>query len=151
MASSPLGSHSYDPGFPPTGVVWITSVPPGAIQVDLKSGTASLVATNISTVFDAFTVGNSLDPTHPLGQPVPSTINSLEIEWSGAIRQGSFSNPPNTVAGIFVETSAQIAVETTTPPGDGKNGFHFVSDPLGTSGARFAQICHEKNGVFFPA
>jgi len=142
-----LGPHSYDPGISPTGVFWATEIPEDSIEVHLGKGKASLHATDIS-VFDAFTIPNSLNPTHPLGR-IPSTINSLDLEWSGVTRTLEFSVDANTFAGYFLENSATIEVTATTPPGLGGNGFKFVSDPASTTISHFAQIAHDQNGVFF--
>ena len=114
----------------------------------LGKGAASLHVTDIS-VFDAFTIPNSLNPLHPLGR-VLATINSLDIEWSGVTRRLQFSDEANTFAGFFLENSATIEVSVTTPPSPGRHGFSFVSDPASTTRTNFAQVAHDHNGSFFP-
>lgn len=143
-----MGPHSYDPGVAPNGVFWTTPIPEDSIEVHLGAGRASLHATNIP-VFDAFTVPNSLNPAHPLGR-VPSTINSLDLEWSNVTRRVEFSDPVNQFAGLFLEDSATIEVTATTPASLGHHGFHFVSNPGATSVSLVAQIGHDHNGSFFP-
>jgi len=143
-----LGPHSYDPGVSPNGVFWATAIPEDSVEVHLGKGAASLHVTDIS-VFDAFTIPNSLNPLHPLGR-VPATINSLDIEWSGVTRRLQFSDEANTFAGFFLENSATIEVSVTTPPSPGRHGFSFVSDPASTSIRNFAQVAHDHNGSFFP-
>jgi hypothetical protein len=61
-----LGSHAYDPGISPTGVFWTTPIPEHSVKLNLEKGTASLHLTNV-TVFDFFTVPNSIDPVHLQG------------------------------------------------------------------------------------
>ena len=109
---------------------------------------------NICTVFDAFTVENSLDVAHPLGL-VGALIKSLRIEWSGITASFSpFSSTAEKFAGDFFQTSATIAVTTTTPATEPpftptpQDGFRFVSDPT-TTVTHFAQIGKERNGSFF--
>jgi len=142
-----LGFHSYDPGISQTGVVWSTPIPDGSIHVDLRRGEAVLHAHDIC-VLDAFTVPNSLDQSHPLGNPVAAEFDSLKIRWAGISRRVSFSSPAEKYAGEFVENSATIEVEATTLLSTG-HGFRFDSDPAHTTVSHFAQIGQEHNGVFF--
>ena len=139
--------HSYDPGISPTLAFWVLPVPEGAVNSNLDAGTAELHVNNICSVFDAFTVANSLTPTHPLGNIVSAVIESLELTWSGVMRKViGFSDPENQFSGSFFETSASIQVTVITKKSTG-HGFRFVSSA--TTAVNFAQIGREKNGVFF--
>lgn len=139
--------HSYDPGISPTLVVWTTPIPEGGARIDLDAGTAELHVRNICSVFDAFTVANSLTPTHPLGNIVSAVFDSLDLRWSGVTRRIiGFGDPVNQFSGDFVETSATIEVTATTTKSTG-HGFRFVS--AATTTVNFAQIGRETNGVFF--
>jgi hypothetical protein len=158
-----LGLHSWDAGVSPTSVPWVARVPEGSAHIDLDDGTASLHIRNIC-VFDAFTVPNSLDPARPLGNLVKGIVNSLDIEWKSIARRvTNFSDSANCFRGDFVENTATIAVTATTPPnvstqpnpsGPGcvtkkLDGFRFVSGPASGNVSEFAQIGHERNGIFF--
>ncbi len=145
---SPLGVHSYDPGFMAGSLVfWGTPYPVGAGKVDIDGGTAELRVHNICSVFDVFTVPNSFDPTHAKGI-FSAIINSMKIEWSGVTRSVlGFSDATNKFRGDFFECTATIAVSATTPKDTG-HGFHFESDPA-TTHTNFAQFGKEHNGVFF--
>ena len=113
----------------------------------MDDGTAELHVRNVCSVFDAFTVANSLNPTHPVGNIVSAVIDSLDLRWSGVTRRISgFNDPVNQFSGDFVETSATIDVTVTTPKSTG-HGFRFVSSA--TTTVNFAQIGRETNGVFF--
>ena len=102
---------------------------------------------NICSVFDAFAVSNSLDPTHPLGNVVSAVIDSLDMRWSGVTRSiPGFSDPVNQFSGDFFETSASINVTATTKKSTG-HGFRFVSSA--TTKVNFAQIGRETNGAYF--
>lgn len=105
-------------------------------------------ANNICSVFDAFTVPNSLNPARPMGF-ASGMINSVDIEWGNVIQSFTgFSNPVQKFAGDFFQVSrVTIAVTATTPISTG-HGFQFVSDPASTI-VHFAQIGMERNGVFF--
>ncbi len=143
----PLGPHSYDPGVARNGVMWATAIPNGAVDFEFGEGEASLSLRNVS-VFDAFTVPNSLDPSRPAGgPPVSARIDSLEMRWSGVTRTTSFAStdPQEHFAGSFKETGATITVAVTTPARTG-HGFRFVSDPASTSSSNFAQIGKERSG-----
>jgi hypothetical protein len=142
-----LGFHSYDPGISPTLVVWTIPIPEGSARIDLDGGTADLHVRNICSVFDVFTVENSLTATRPLGNIVSAVIESLDIQWSGVTRSiVGFRDPVNRFSGDFFETSASIQVTVTTEPSTG-HGFRFVSSA--TTKVDFAQFGRERNGVFF--
>jgi len=158
-----LGLHSWDAGVSPTSVAWVAQIPEGSVHVNLDNGSASLHASNIC-VFDAFTVGNSLNTARPLGNLVKGVINSLHIEWSGVSRRVSgFSDSANCFRGDFVENTATISVTATTPRnvstqpnpnGQGcvtkdLHGFRFVSGPARMNVSDVAQIGSESNGIFF--
>ena len=147
-----MGPHSYDPGTAPSFLLWTIEVPEGSVHVDLDSGEATLHLKNLCSLFDAFTVANSLNPLHPMGL-VTSAMKSLRIEWSGIKRVRSFTNH-STFRGDFVETSARIELSinspATKPPftPTPQDGFEFEADPA-TTVTNFAQIGHENNGTMF--
>lgn len=127
--------------------MWSSRIPKGGASVDLDGGTAELHVRNICSVFDAFAVSNSLNPTHPLGNIVSAVIDSVDMHWSGVTRGiPGFSDPANRFSGDFFETSATISVTATTKKSTGQ-GFRFVSSA--TTKVNFAQIGRETNGVFF--
>jgi hypothetical protein len=132
--------------------MWTVAIPDGAVEVDLNEGEASLELNNVCSVFDAFTVPNSLNSLHPLGL-VGGAIKSLRIQWKGINKKRSFSNG-TTFRGDFIENSATINVTVNTPstkppftPAP-QDGFEFIADPT-TTVTNFAQIGHENNGSFF--
>ena len=147
-----MGPHSYDPGTAPSFLLWTIEVPEGSVHVDLDSGEATLHLKNLCSLFDAFTVANSLNPLHPMGL-VTSAMKSLRIEWSGIKRVRSFTNH-STFRGDFVETSARIELDIATPATKppftpaADDGFEFEADPA-TTVTNFAQIGHENNGTLF--
>jgi hypothetical protein len=127
--------------------MWLSRIPKGGTRIDLDGGTAELHVRNICSVFDAFAVSNSLDPTHALGNIVSAVIDSLDMQWSGVTRSViGFSDPVNRFSGDFFETAATISVTATTKKSTG-HGFRFVSSA--TTKVNFAQIGRETNGVFF--
>jgi hypothetical protein len=124
----------------------VTPIPNGGARADFDKGTAELHLRNVC-VFDAFSVPNSLTPTHPLGNIVGAVIESLDLRWSGITRSIlGFSDPVNQFSGDFFETSATIQVTATTKKSTG-HGFRFVSSA--TTEVTFAQFGQETNGVFF--
>jgi hypothetical protein len=122
--------------------------------VDLDEGRASLHVKNLC-VYDAFTVPNSVMGVNRPVNLVKGIINKLDIEWSGVSRRLTANEPVNQMRGNFVENNrATIAVTATTPKTavtalSNGHGFRFVSDPASTSVSHFAEIGHERNGVFF--
>ena len=123
------------------------------MRVNLDTGEAVLHLRDVCSVFDAFTVPNSFDPTHPLGL-VSARLKSLRIEWTGVENRISFSNETTRFSGDYVENSATIAVHVTTPATNppftpaSQDGFEFISDPS-TTVSHFAQIGRERNGALF--
>jgi len=128
-------------------VTWVSRIPEGSARADLGNFTAELHLRNICSVFDAFTVANSLNPTRPLGNIVSAVFEVLDLSWSGLTRSiVGFSDSVNHFSGDFFETSASINVTATTRKSTG-HGFRFVSSA--TTTVNFAQIGRETNGVFF--
>jgi len=143
-----LGPYAYDPGTSPTGVFWTTPIPEDSVKIDLDNGTASLHLTNV-TVFDFFTVPNSIDPVHLQGVAA-ATLNTLDVEWSDVTQCREYNDPTSVFAGVFLETAASISVVVTTSavPAHGIHGITFVLDT--TTQSLGAEIGQEKNGAFFP-
>ncbi len=129
-------------------VFWTTPLPPGSAKVDLVGGTASLKANNICSVFDAFTVPNSVSLGRPLGF-ASGIINSVDIEWSGVTKSflGIHDSTNQFMGDFFQIGNVTIAVTATTPKSTG-HGFRFVSDPATTT-VNYAEIGSESNGSFF--
>lgn len=137
----------------PTNVFWAAHLPEGSAHVDLDSGMASLHVQNLC-VYDAFTVPNSVQGVDRTVNQVKGIINSLDMRWSGILKRDTAHEPINQMRGSFVENTATIAVTATTPITfvtalSNGHGFQFVSDPASTSVSNFAQIGHERNGVYF--
>jgi hypothetical protein len=147
-----LGAHSYDPGVSPALVVWTIEIPEGSVEVDLDEGEASLHLENVCSVFDAFTVGNSLNIAHPMGL-VGAAINSLKIAWKCSTPR-TFNNG-KTFRGSFKEGSASISVKATTPATAppftpaAQDGFQFIAEPPVMTTVNFAQIGMENNGSLY--
>jgi hypothetical protein len=129
---------------------WVARVPRKDLQVHLGEGKASLKVTDLA-VTDWKTNGNSISGGKLLGPGVPATV-SYEINWSGATRKVKVRDAKNGFAGLFVETGATISWSSSQKSQFGGNpdGFAFVSDAASTTKTDFAEIGHERNGVFFP-
>ncbi len=156
---SPSGSkkvnHSYDPGISQSLLLWTTELPNGSAHADLDEHEATLEFKNLTTVFDAFTVGNSFDTGHPDGL-VGAVIDRMRIHWHGEPpvmpMVGDDTPPPDaSFSGKFVETSATLELEVRTPATKppftpmALDGFELVADPS-TTKTELAQIGRERNG-----
>jgi hypothetical protein len=127
---------------PPYGLFWTVELPEGSVKVELGKGSASLQGTDVP-IFD-YTTG--LQSLFGGGPGTPGTV-SFKVIWSGVQQRVNIRNADPVYggfAGEFVRNIAQMEWSATL------GGFHFVSDPLGTSSSAFAEIGHERNGVFFP-
>src|SRR5262245_52673962 len=94
---------------------------------------------------DYETIGNAVFPP-PDFTPTPGHV-SFKVTWSGVNERLHIRNDDPVsggVAGEFVRNAAQM--EWTATVGD----FLLISDLLATSSSAFAEIGHERNGIFFP-
>jgi hypothetical protein len=113
-------------------------IPDENVSVNLGAGRASMHFTG-QTALDFGSILNSLGN----GPSVPATV-SYDLEWSGVLQRSQVRDDTQGYAGQFLQTNATINWTASNA-----NGFHFTSDAAGQSTA-FAQLGHERNGVFFP-
>jgi hypothetical protein len=107
----------------------------GSVHINLGDGSAALHVADLD-LEDYGNVGNALGD----GPSVPATV-SFDANWSGAAEQVKIRNHDTGFAGEYVHNTATLTWSAS------ESGFSFTADPL-TSG--FAEIGHERNGVFFP-
>ena len=77
------------------------------------------------------------------GPAVPADVSFL-VRWSGVKNRVHLHDATNTFDARVIEDSATIRWSAR------RQNFKFVSDPANTSTTVFAEIGHERNGVFFP-
>ena len=136
--------HDLNPStFPPTDLFWTIKIPNDGIQVHLGHGAASMEADNVP-IFDYTTIPNALFGGGPA--PTPGFV-SFTVTWRGVDERLKIRNTDPVYGGFggeFIRNTAQI--EWTATVGD----FTLDSAPLSTSSSVFAEIGHERNGIFFP-
>jgi hypothetical protein len=88
---------------------------------------------------DYFTFENSLTEALP---EIDADV-SFNMQWSEIIERIKFRNPAQGFAAEFALTSATVEWSAETSLA------RFVSDPASTTTV-YAEIGHERNGVFFP-
>ena len=136
--------HDLNPtAFPPTGLFWTVEIPANSVQVNPGRGNAVMAANNVP-ILDYQDIGNALFGGG--SPPIPGTV-SFNVVWSGVSERLNIRNTDPVYggfAGEFVRNNAQM--EWTATVGD----YQFVSAALATSSSSFAEIGHERNGVFFP-
>jgi len=131
--------HDFDPGIDPYpgGLFW-TVPKPTLGPIELGSGKASMSMANLA-LKDYFDIPNAL-----FRFEVPESVDancSFDIEWTGPVTStGPVSTPGST--GQLSLTSA-----TMTWSASNSLGFHYVSNPTGTTSA-FAQLGRVQNGIF---
>ena len=76
------------------------------------------------------------------GPSVPADV-SFHIGWHGVQKRVHLRDQKNHFVGDYIEDQATMAWNAE------RKGFIFVSDPASTSFTNFAEIGHERNGVFF--
>jgi hypothetical protein len=83
--------------------------------------------------------------------PVPARV-SFSLHWNiqaaPDVTQLTIRDPAQGYAGEFWQSEAAGAA--TLEWSGSEAGFRFVSDPAATSSSYFAELGHERNGVFFP-
>jgi hypothetical protein len=135
--------HDLNPStFPPTGLFWTIGIPDDGIRVNLGKGRASMEADDVP-ILDYGNFNNALFGGGPA--PIPGSV-SFRIKWSGENERLHIRNEDPVYGGFAGEFIRNIAqMEWTATVGD----FTFVSAPLATSFSSFAEIGHERNGLFF--
>ncbi len=135
--------HDLNPtAFPPTGLFWTLAIPGDGIHVNPGKGRAVMQASNVP-ILDYGDIVNALFGGGPA--PVPGNV-SYTVAWSGVEERLNIKNTDPVYggfAGEFVRNHAKM--EWTATVGD----YHFVSAPLATSSSIFAELGHERNGIFF--
>jgi len=131
--------HDFDPGIDsyPGGLFW--TVPIAAVgPVELGTGSARMHVTNLA-LHDFFNIPNAL---FRFQTPVSADAAcSFDIHWHGPVSsRGKVTTPGS---------AGQLAMNKATMTWSASNssGFHFVSNPSGTTSV-FAQLGHVRNGVF---
>jgi hypothetical protein len=135
--------HDLNPTvFPPTSLFWTLPISDDGIEVNLGKGRAVVEARHVP-IFDYGAIPNALFGGGPAA--VPGHV-SYRVAWSGVTDRLHIKNSDpiyGGFAGEFVRNSAQMEWRATV--GD----FHFVSAPMATSSSTFAELGHERNGIFF--
>lgn len=129
--------HDFNPGVHPfpSGLFWITRIDDDNVELSLHRGTASYHVRNLA-VRDFGSIPNSLSN----GASKPATT-SFSVHWSDVITRGKFTDP----AGQFRLNFAQTHATINWTASNGTDTLHSTS----VTGASFAQVAHEANGVFF--
>jgi hypothetical protein len=76
------------------------------------------------------------------GPSVPA-VASFNVDWTASHDRHHFRYPPEQWEGNFVFNTARCAWRAQTKTA------MFVSDAASTSTSLFAEVGHERNGVFF--
>ena len=138
--------HVIDPGNIPDGLFWTEPVPSDNVRVHLdgRSPTASLRVHNIVTQ-DFGTIPNDL-----LHGPSVPAIFSFNVRWRGLTERVQRRDPVNgyVLEGYGLEEGVENTVVMTCSASVPDTDFEFVSDAAGQQ-VLFAEIGHERNGVFF--
>jgi hypothetical protein len=119
---------------------------PNNIVTHFGEGTATLQFSNVA-VFDWITLANSLTNGALIPGTPTNAIMSATIQWSGVIRRFKVSDTKNGFGGQFIENRATFQVSTQNADGSSFSGTGDTTIP--TAFGNFAEIGHERNGVFF--
>jgi hypothetical protein len=138
--------HLINPGNMPDGLFWTEPTPAASVHVHLdgKNSAASLRVHTMATR-DFGTIPNDL--LHGPSQPA---IFSFNVRWRNLTRRVRRRDPVNryVLEGYGLEEGVENTVVMTCSVSVPDNDFAFVSDAAGQQ-VLFAEIGHERNGVFF--
>jgi hypothetical protein len=143
--------------------LWTTVIPDGDVQVNPGAGTAQMHIHNLPELDYYSPAGtaaiSSLGPTWQSGYD--DALVNIDVTWSRPVtRRVDVRDQANGFAGTFNENQATVTWSVNST-----SGFSFTSNPgnfstsdpevPGVSGVTaplnfFAQVGHERNGVFFP-
>lgn len=126
--------HDFNPGIAESGLFWTIAIDRGAVRINLHEGTAALHVEDIE-VEDYGTVVNALQD----GPSVEADV-SFDVNWSGGHGLSKIRNHHLRFGGEYIHDTATLVWSAE------EHGFSFQADSL-VSG--FAEIGHERNGVFF--
>jgi hypothetical protein len=113
-------------------------LPPNAAistQANLGLGTATYRAANVA-LGDYTNIPSALSN----GPFTPATA-SWNVNWSGPQKRGTLRDPGDRFVLDFIQTSASMSWSATTPTTNLRS--------TGVTSVNFAEIGHERNGVFF--
>jgi hypothetical protein len=126
-----------NPGITLTGLFWTMAVPEDSVEVDFGKERAELRVEG-AKVQDYGTFTNSV-----LGGPSEPATVSFEVHWDGRSPRQRVVNTAGEMEGQFIRNAATMEWSATT------TNYKFVSQPAKTSSSLFAEVGHERNGVFF--
>jgi hypothetical protein len=112
------------------------------VSSGLGAGKASFSAINDTRQNDYGNIGNAIGSPNPPHSPA---LVSFDVEWSGVVDRGSFSDssPTHQFQLDFVDTGATVKWS-------GKNLTTGATFESGANDAPlFARLAHERNGSFF--
>ena len=132
-------NHDFDPGFSSQNVFWTVVLPNDSVVVNPGTGAAELHVHDLH-IRDYSNFPNAA----ALGPYVDATV-SFDVVWGGpaspAVR---VRDEANGFAGDFRENQATVVFSAT------EAGLTFTTDPVSTQTSVFAEVGHERNGIFFP-
>ena len=126
--------HDFNPGVAESGLFWTKAIDRGSVRVDMAAGSASLHVADLD-VEDYHDVVNAL-----MDGPSVEAAVSFDVTWSGVTDRVKFRNTNLKFVGEYAHNTAVLVWSGE------EEHFNFRSVPH-TSG--FAEIGHERNGVFF--
>jgi hypothetical protein len=137
-AGGSIQVHDFNPGIRHgTGLFWTQPVAGDAVTFNLEHGSATLAADDLDEE-DYHNLHNALVD----GPSDPSSV-SFEMKWTATEAPMNVTDSTHRFTGRYRLAAVQIEWTANT------SGFHFASDPAGTTQNVRSVIGRERNGVFF--
>lgn len=126
--------HDFNPGIRDSGLFWTTPIARGSIRVSLATGTASLHLAD-QDIEDYHDVVNALKE----GPSKPAKV-SVDISWDHERERVKVRNRAVGFTGEYVRNTATLVWSAN------EKDFQWRANALASG---FAEIGHERNGIFF--
>lgn len=130
--------HDFDLGIASDGLFWTAPLGSNTLTVDPGSGVVSLIVTDLAAL-DYFSIPNAFSR----GASATARV-SFQMHWAPGNKRQKIRDTVNGFDADFVLNTATMAWTAIT------GGNVLQSGPEHTSFSLFAEVGHERNGVFFP-
>ena len=145
--------HDFDPGFgrPVNAhgdrVFWTVAIPEDDVEVHFGAGRAEMEVNNLG-LRDYTSIPQALGPVETT--PFDRATVSFHVVWNGPVARRlnvQDGTNGNHFAGAFEENRVTVSWSARNDA----TGFRFTSNPgnFATSVDAFAELGHERNGIFF--
>jgi hypothetical protein len=134
--------HDFNPGIEANGLFWTDEIDPGSVAVHPGKGSAVMDVRDLPSR-DYHDLVNAIT-----GGPFLAGVVSFRVEWTSSSDRHHFHDP-GTVPGTAFDANVVLNSAQAWWRGETSEAL-YVADDISTSASLFAEVGHERNGVYFP-